>query len=282
MHVERNGECAPHSARRVKAARDRRGRNHPARPAPWDSSCSAGPGRLYFSRNSSEISKRSDCSCRFGRSDVAHADGVLARLLHAGLVAHGALILAGLRRTRCAFSTGVCGKIPWPRFRMWPRPPVFSTASRSRSRTPLSGPSSTHGSTLPCSATARPSLLAERPPDPRANPRSARSRPIRARLSSKWLDAFRVENYRRIAAAQIRQSGAAWQAVRIRGIGRASVRPPRCRKAAPRRRPRRFALSDTAPWRARCVPASSRNSCGSVRSIVLAAGNRRCAWPSIM
>src|SRR5271168_1836468 len=35
-----------------------------------------------------------------------------------------------------AFSTGVVGRIPWPRFRICPAPPVFSIASRAACRIP--------------------------------------------------------------------------------------------------------------------------------------------------
>ena len=45
---------------------------------------------------------------------------------------------------------------------MWPMPPVLSTASRAARRTPSSGPRSTHGSTLPCSAMRGPTSLAHR------------------------------------------------------------------------------------------------------------------------
>src|SRR3984885_7431647 len=87
-----------------------------------------------------------------------------------------------------AFSTRVVGRIPWPRFKMWPTPPVFSTAACAASRTACSGPSRMLGSTFPCSATLRPDLCSNAA---RASAKSVRqstlmtSAPVPGRLSSK-------------------------------------------------------------------------------------------------
>src|SRR6202789_2468446 len=87
-----------------------------------------------------------------------------------------------------ALSTGVVGRIPWPRFKMWPMPPVFSTAACAASRTACSRPSKMFGSTFPCSATLPPNVC---PNVARASAKSVRqstlmtSAPVSGRLSSK-------------------------------------------------------------------------------------------------
>src|SRR5271156_2504610 len=92
-----------------------------------------------------------------------------------------------------AFSTGVVGRIPWPRFRMWPRPPVFSTAACAASRTAFSEPSKIFGSTFPCNATLRP---ATRSNVARASAKSVRQStlitpaPVAGKLSSKCAEPF--------------------------------------------------------------------------------------------
>src|SRR5215831_6241472 len=55
-----------------------------------------------------------------------------------------------------AFSTGVFGKIPWPRFKMCPIPPVFSTASRAAALDASRVLNRISGLTLPCSAIPSP------------------------------------------------------------------------------------------------------------------------------
>src|ERR1700689_36772 len=58
-----------------------------------------------------------------------------------------------------AFSTGVVGRIPWPRFKMWPTPPVFSTAAFGASRHAFSGPSRMFGVPLSFHTTPPPDRL---------------------------------------------------------------------------------------------------------------------------
>ena len=57
-----------------------------------------------------------------------------------------------------AFSTGVCWRMPWPRFRMWPTPPRAAMASCVARRIASGGAKRTAGSTLPWRAMRGPSF----------------------------------------------------------------------------------------------------------------------------
>src|SRR5208337_3267783 len=56
----------------------------------------------------------------------------------------------------CACSTGVCGRMPCPKLRMWPRPPSSAVSSSVACRIFSGGAKSTAGSRLPCTATRGP------------------------------------------------------------------------------------------------------------------------------
>ena len=181
MHVERERRrqrCRP--ARMI--LRDRRARNRPSKPARSDSSYSAVPAGCT-SPETRRTSARSRVSRRFVSLMFAHVQ--LSRRHHARSCPASTNALA--------FSTGVVGKIPCPRFRMWPTPPVFSTASCAARRTPPRAQAESRGPHFLAARRVRPSFR-------RASARSVfqstlrTSAPDFARLSRCRADPSRTES----------------------------------------------------------------------------------------
>src|SRR4029077_17381302 len=88
-----------------------------------------------------------------------------------------------------ALSTGVCCKIPCPKFKMCPAPPSAATFSSVASRTFSAGPNKIAGSRFPCSATRGPSVFR----NPRKSWRQSTlktSAPVLATALIKCPDAF--------------------------------------------------------------------------------------------
>src|SRR3990172_9014772 len=85
-------------------------------------------------------------------------------------------------------STGVEGRTPWPRLKMWPgREPARVKTSSARRRTSSGGPRRTTGSRLPCTATSAPNMSPPPPmsilqSNPMTSPPASRSRGSRPEL----------------------------------------------------------------------------------------------------
>ena len=148
VHVERDRR-ARRIGLRVDVLRDRRGRNRRARPAPWDSWCSAGRDDYRAPES------RGKCGIARGRvRDSVRNRGLSHRVLIPVAPAGAFRDLFGIRfgtgpeerlsgRADCparikaaAFSTGVSGQDCRARLRMWPRPLVCATAPAHRMRSP--------------------------------------------------------------------------------------------------------------------------------------------------
>ena len=198
MHVERNRR-ARRIRGRVVAARDRRGRNRLARRARSDSSCSAARADCISPETSSEISKRSRFSCRWRLESLMA--GLLARPFRANSRRSTGAAWPASTKAR-AFSTGVCGRIPWPRFKMWPEAAgSFDRVASRLARRLLPGRAAHRDRRCPAARCAGPKIS-----------RTARQihAPIHAQnvragfgaASSKCAGRFGEENHRRFARAK--------------------------------------------------------------------------------